>query len=211
MSEEKLTFNASVSEGGKLIAPYRFNDDVARLFAGKDVTITVERKRKKRSANQNAYYWGVIVHLICEAMNWAGENVTATEVHEFLKFRFLLLQKVDTETGKVIWQRSRSTTGLNTVEFMLYIDSCIQFAAEYLNTVIPPPHTMSGEYTFPEFPEKLETREQYVERIGNYVEMIFDIETLHRYFNQVPEWKNDGAIRALFTDRKLKIRSGELS
>lgn len=198
---DKLQFIGSVTDQGRITLPARFKADVVRLFYGHEIAVTVERKRNKRSQNQNAYYWGVVVKMICEAMNDAGENVTPDEVHGFLKFRYLRVQKIDEETGEVIYEFGRSTQKLNTVEFALYLDNCIQFAAHYLNIAIPPPYTCTDEYMFPETAGKLETRADYIARIKSYLDMVFDVDSLKRYFNQVPKWKDDMEIKQAFRSR----------
>ena len=60
-ADEKLEFYGNVSDTGILTVPQKFNTDVGRLFRGREVIVTVQRKRKVRSLDQNAYYWAVIV------------------------------------------------------------------------------------------------------------------------------------------------------
>lgn len=205
--ETKLQFTGSVTESGEITLPQNFKRDVLAAFAGKEIEVTVERKRKKRSLNQNAYYWGIIVAQIHAAMNQSGENVEPNEVHEFLKFRFLRVQKIDEETAELIYEYGRSTQKLNTVEFALYLDNCIQFAAQYLNIVIPPPYTCTDEYMFPETAGKLETRVDYIDRIKECIEMVFDTKSLIRYFNQVSKWENDMEIKQAFRARYDLLRA----
>lgn len=204
-ADNKIEFTASVDADGKITVPHRFDSDVARLFSGKEIVITVERKRKKRSQNQNAYYWAVIVAMITEAMNEAGENVTEDLVHEFLKFRFLRYQKIDPDSGEIVFEYGRSTTALKTFEFAIYIDQCIQFAAEYLQIVIPPPSTQIDRFSFPEYQGKEETREEYLQRIAEEVSNIYHRWQLRKYFNQVPAWIDDQEIRSIFNARRNQI------
>jgi len=106
---------------------------------GKDIAITVERKRKKRSLNQNQYYWGVVVELIYLALKERGWEVNREGTHELLRVRFLSEDKPIGNDGEFV-TRVKSTTELDSVEFGTYIECCKQFAAEYLNTVIPEPN-----------------------------------------------------------------------
>ena len=204
-ADEKLEFYGSVSDNGVLTVPQKFNTDVGRLFRGREVIVTVQRKRKVRSLDQNAYYWAVIVPNICDALNDAGEVVTRQEVHEFLKFRFLRVQKIDYDSGEVIYEYGRSTTSLKTYEFCLYIDNCIRFGAEYLGITIPLPNEVLETYTFPEQQGKAEPREVYLERIGGYIADIPDRRTLRQYFNKNKDWENDAEIRALFNLRREQL------
>ena len=205
-TDEKLQFDGVVNEDGTMIVPRRFKPDVVRLFLGKEITITVERKRRKRSLNQNAYYWAVVVQMICDAMNENEDNVLPSQVHEFLKHRFLKVQKIDHETGEILYEYSRTTTALKTFEFSLYIDQCIQFAAEYLKIQVPPPHTQSETYSFPEYQGKKEQRDKYLKRIEEFLMDIQHRWQLEKYFRQVPEWSKDEEIRKLFNERWKDLR-----
>lgn len=205
-ADEKLIFNGMVEDNGEITLPRRFNTDVARLFQGREIVLTVERKRKKRTLDQNAYYWAVIVEQICEAMNDAGENVTPKEVHEFLKFRFLKVQKINQETGEVLWEYGRSTSSLKTFEFSLFLDDCIQFAAEYLGIKIPLPYTQTETYALPEYQGATESRPDYLERIAGYLKDITHPWQLQKFFEQNPGWNIDVEVRHLFNLRWLELR-----
>jgi hypothetical protein len=106
----------------------------------KQLVFTVEEFRQKRSSPQNRYYHGVVVELIYRGMQDAGIDrlydhgpmLTKDRTHDYLKDMFL---KAPGPFGEI----TRSTTELNTQEFGEYIERCVQFAAEYLNVVIPPP------------------------------------------------------------------------
>jgi hypothetical protein len=98
--------------------------------------------RNKRSLQQNAYYWGVVVSMVHEGMRDMGNDVSIQETHEFLKSRFNTKEVVNTTVGEVM-AFPVSTTELNKEEFGQYIERVQQFAAEYLNIAIPNP----GEQT----------------------------------------------------------------
>lgn len=107
---------------------------------GASVVFTVEEFKDKRSNQANRYYHGVVVHLIADALKdagWEPSECTHDAVHEMLKRRFLTVSKRLNEEEYI--DRTRSTTELDKEEFSAYIEHCVQFAAEYLSTVIPPP------------------------------------------------------------------------
>ena len=205
-ADEKIQIYGKVTDTGEITLPRRFKPDVARLFSGREIVVTVERKRKKRSLNQNAYYWAVVVKMICEAMNDAGDMVSSQDVHEFLRFRFLKIQKIDEETAELLYEYSRSTSALKTFEFAEYIERCIQFAAEYLNIEIPTPYSERDNYSFPEQPGKKETRDEYLSRISEYVLDIFDRNHLRKYFEQNPDWQSDVEVKTLFNARWAALK-----
>lgn len=138
--EEKLTYTGRVDENGKAILPAaKMRQEIARLFAGKEIEVRIMRRRKHRSDNQNRYYWGVVVPMIQAGIKDMGDVAGTDEVHELLKARFLGRDKIDQGTGEFLYRLPGSTASLSTVEFLEYIAHCQQFAAEYLGVIIPDP------------------------------------------------------------------------
>lgn len=89
------------------------------------VQLTVRPARKKRSSQQNKFYWGVVIKLIAEELGYDSD-----ELHEALKWKFLKVNNPKLPTV-------RSTAKLSTVEFMDYIDQIVRFASQELNIIIP--------------------------------------------------------------------------
>lgn len=118
------TFHGRV-EGGKLQINNlsAFNKWLATLKG--PVEITVKKKRKDRTLNQNSYYW-VCLTIIAEELGYYPE-----ELHDTFKAMFL----VD-YSGKL--PVVRSTTRLNTVEFSDYFEKVAREAA-ILGIVLPDP------------------------------------------------------------------------
>ena len=135
----KLIFSGEVSETGKLtiIRRKQFLEELF-MFAGKKVEIRVEKKRKKRSTLQNAYYWSVVIPMVKKGYYDVGDIYTLKETHNELKKMFIIKEKVNYKTGE-IKQITGSTTELTTTEMMEYFAQIQQFAAEYLSIVIPDP------------------------------------------------------------------------
>lgn len=135
----KTTIHSRV-EGGKLIVNRNKLAAVVATFENKEVSITVELRRRKRSLEQNAYYWGVVIELIRHGINDAwGHRLTKEETHEFLKLRFNAVEYLDESTGEVV-RLPRSTTELTKSEFEDYQTDCKNFAKEYLGFTIPDPN-----------------------------------------------------------------------
>jgi hypothetical protein len=115
--------------------------ETIKSFEGKDVLITFEKPKKKRSNNQNSYYWGIVIVLIKSALKDTGNNLNTNDVHDLLRLKFLKETiSIKEETGEVI-ERVKSTTELTTSQFMDYIAEIQQFAAEYFDVIIPDPNT----------------------------------------------------------------------
>ncbi len=102
------------------------------------IVLSVVTKWKRRSNNQNAYYWGVIISMVKEAMNSHGNDFDSQEVHEFLKKEFNYEEKQIGE-GYFI-KMPRSTIRLTTCEFSIYKDRIQEFAYTVLGIYIPDPN-----------------------------------------------------------------------
>lgn len=139
----KMTYNAKI-EGGKLKLTNKsgFINDIG-VFEGKEVVLTVERKKNKRSLQQGRYYWGCVVPIVKEGlidMGWERDKIGSSErVHELLKHLFCAKIELANEvTGEVI-EMPPTTTELTTTGMMDYIDDIQRWAAEFLGIHIPDP------------------------------------------------------------------------
>lgn len=126
-------------ESGKISNP----QEIKKLFAELQDGIYLVRvaTRKARSLDQNEYYWGVVCDMVRDALNDSGyrEVKTPEDAHEIMKMLFLKKKKYNRKNGRTT-QTIGSTTTLTTVEFNIYIDEIIQWAAEYLSIQIPLPN-----------------------------------------------------------------------
>lgn len=128
----KLTYFGRVENGVlKLRNRKQLSEDL-KQFEGKDVEITFERKRSKRSDNQNRYWWSCMTILGSEL------GYRKDEMHEICKFMFLKTEKVDEKTGEA-FQYLRSSTELNKMEFADMTSNLIQWASEH-GIILPLPN-----------------------------------------------------------------------
>lgn len=98
---------------------------------GKFAKITIEERKKKRSLNQNNFYWGCVVPAIVNMFNEAGNNVDSDQAHEFLKAEVgKLNQKIIMPDGEIMTV-SGSTASLTTMEFEDYLTKCRAWAATW--------------------------------------------------------------------------------
>ena len=124
-------------------ARYRWRDAL-RMLSGKAVTITIERKRRSRSIQQNRYYFGVIVEMITRQLIADGWEVSKEDVHEMMKVKFATKELFNESTGEVM-QTTRSTTDMSTTEFEEFNEACRRWAAEILGMNIPDPNQYEFE------------------------------------------------------------------
>lgn len=99
-------------------------------YNDKQVILTLDVKRKRRSDNQNRYYWAVIIKILSTYFGYEQE-----EMHEALKMMFLKVHGGDGKPDTI-----RSTSKLTTLEFNDYIDRVIRWASKDFSIVLPDPN-----------------------------------------------------------------------
>lgn len=135
----KLTIQTTITNG-KVTRNLNLLRDAFASFEGKNVNVTIERVKKKRSNPQNSYYWSTIIPIMRNALKEAGHTLTNENTHELLKLRFLKeTVLLNEETGECI-ERIKSTTELSTSGMMDYFAEITVFAAEYFGVQIPEPN-----------------------------------------------------------------------
>lgn len=107
--------------------------------AGKAVRIVISPYKKRRSTNQNAYYWAVVIPPILAMFREAGNNVDAEDVHEFLKENVGKLRQVFVTPDGEVLSGTGSTARLTTMEMEVYLEKVRAWAAEF-DLAIPLPN-----------------------------------------------------------------------
>jgi hypothetical protein len=130
MSIKKKHFGIVAEDGVEVV----FDDIVSwkqdKLnHRGKKVAITIERRKKHRSGNQNRYFHSVIVPMIAEEM-----GCELDEAKDALKWEFLRFQL---ECGA--WT-VKATSNLSTVEMEEFHSKCRQLGSQMFGCYIPKPH-----------------------------------------------------------------------
>jgi len=95
--------------------------------------ITVQYKKPKRSIQQNNYYWGVVLSMMCSESGY-----TASELHEILKGEILGYKEIEFNDRKHLIPKS--TTKLTTSEMEDYLEHCRRIGAEHYDILIPLPN-----------------------------------------------------------------------
>jgi hypothetical protein len=109
-------------------------------FEGKDIIITFDKPKKKRSNPQNSYLWSVLYPITQNAIkNEWGEVWNIEKVHDFYKIQFNVIEKVNEETGQVI-KLPKSTTENTTTQQEEYHLQIREFLKEWFNVVAPLPN-----------------------------------------------------------------------
>lgn len=148
----EIIYSGWIKDGELIIDHYSHFKNEIQLQKDCTIEIIVRRKVKKRSLNQNAYYWGVVIPAIQKAIKELGERLNLNETenwlidflaatdseftHTFLKNKFIERLHVDEYTGEII-EVKPSTRKLNKENFSEYLEKVIQFANEVLEIEIP--------------------------------------------------------------------------
>lgn len=138
---KKITLISSVVNGA-LKRNRNLIKSAIQSFEGKDIEITIQRKRKNRSNNQNAYYWGCVLPLVQQGLiDATGETRDLNSIHYQILLPLLSVDRdiINTDTGQVISEKITSSE-MTTTEFMEYISSIQKWSAEFLNIYIPDPN-----------------------------------------------------------------------
>lgn len=141
----KIEALGKVNENGELIIHNsKVFTELLLNLRNKDVEITISKRRKKRSGNQNRYYFGVLIPCIQQGLfDTQGEWLNTEEVHAFLKVHFNYKEITNTSNGEMV-KLGKTTTELSTIEFEEYQDKCRIFADEFLNVIIPLPNQQAS-------------------------------------------------------------------
>lgn len=114
--------------------------DAIKSFNGFDVVLTIAKAKKKRSNNQNAYYWGLLIPLTQNAIKteW-GEIWSKEKTHDFYKLHFNYVEKVNENTSEVI-KIPKSTTDNTTTQQEEYHAQIREFLKDWFNVTAPLPN-----------------------------------------------------------------------
>lgn len=137
----KIETFGQIKEDGKIYFSKRnqFDDEIKSLFkAGTRCLITVEKVSKKRSNQQNRYYW-LVINIIKNELNKNNWKLTDKNVHEIMKLRFLKTDIINESTGEIL-PLLKSTSDLTTTEEMEYLSDVCTYGRENLGCNIPEPN-----------------------------------------------------------------------
>lgn len=106
----------------KLIINFANKEQVGRLvehlqnLSNELYDITIKKHKRKRSIEQNSYYWSCVIAPLANHFGYTSE-----EMHEELKLLFNRCVRESKVTGKVL-EYGGSTTDFNTTEMEIYLD-----------------------------------------------------------------------------------------
>lgn len=108
------------------------------LDKSKEYRVYFSDKKKNRSLNLNAYYWGVVLKILEEHTGYYDN-----ELHKMCKREYLLRTRFNNK-GEVE-EYIESTTVLNNQEFIKYIDKIIVWGSTFFGCYFPEPNEIEEE------------------------------------------------------------------
>jgi hypothetical protein len=138
---KKISITSSVVNGN-LKRNRQLIIDALKNFEGKNIQITIEKATKKRSNQQNRFYYGVCLPLLQKGLHDAtGEVRDINSIHYQIVLPLLSPKReiVNTQTGEIITEHLTSSQ-MTTSEFMDFIVNIQKWSAEFLQVDIPNPN-----------------------------------------------------------------------
>jgi hypothetical protein len=127
-------------KNGSLTRNRNLIKDAIATFEGKQVVIKIEKFKKKRSTQQNRFYYGVIIPIVQNCLKEAGHIMTNESTHDLIKLKFLKETLFVNETTGEVIERIKSTTELSTSQFMDLLAEINNFTFEYFGVILPSPN-----------------------------------------------------------------------
>lgn len=135
----KFVFHGKTINGKPKISRRSELDEVLQSFEGKDFTLTIEKKKKSRSNEQNRYLHALFT-IFRNELNALGNRFTMEQVKELCKAKFATVDMVNEATGEIIGQRIKGTSEMTTTELNEFIENIIEWAATMFHIVLPYPN-----------------------------------------------------------------------
>lgn len=127
-------------KNGSLTRNVNLIKDAIQTFEGKQIIIKIEKAKKKRSTQQNRFYYGVIIPIVQNCLKEAGHVMTNESTHDLIKLKFLKETLFVNETTGEVIERIKSTTELSTSQFMDLLAEINNFTFEYFGVSLPSPN-----------------------------------------------------------------------
>jgi len=127
-------------ENGKFASNKPMIAKILSAYNGHTIDVIFKKRFNKRSNQQNAYYWAVVIPIMQNAIaDMWGELYSKEQVHELLKSNCNYEEIGNENTGEVI-RRIKSTTENNTINQENFHECCRRLAKDYFNVDIPLPN-----------------------------------------------------------------------
>ena len=139
MEPSKFIAYGEIDAEGKASAyDKRVVHDFCKMHPNSRLEITYKIIKDKGTEAQRGYYWGVVVPNVQMGLRDLGVTMGGEKVHDMLRQRSTV-GVVAVPIKEQVFSAILSTSSFSKEDWMMYIDECIQFAAEELSVVVPEP------------------------------------------------------------------------
>lgn len=149
---KKLSYNVTIKPDGTWLINPRVRDEVNKTFHKRGENAYIEMSfigiDKKRTDDQNAYYWAVVVPIVTAGFILQGNNLRIGSNRDYMLVHNLLKERFITEGDMVMWDRNgnkynlneKTTTNLDTRAFAKYLRDIKAWSFDCLGVDIPEPN-----------------------------------------------------------------------
>lgn len=124
-------FTLRAPEAWKALAAFVAANAKACIERGRPLRVIVTTDEKKRNAEQNRFYWGLVLTTIAEQSWVEGRQFDKDVWHEHLARKFGVCDEVVLPDGEIVMRR-KSTTQMTVGEFSDYLTRVQAYAATEL-------------------------------------------------------------------------------
>lgn len=138
------TFLATIKNGKLQFTSFRAWQTFVSQLEGCAIEVTIKKQSKRKSTQANRYYWGVVVECCRQGMEaMDGNQWTGEEAHELLK---CYCNAKELKAGMNTVKVAKTTKGMESEEFTMYIDRCIKWIYEVFGIHVPSSDDVYTEY-----------------------------------------------------------------
>lgn len=122
-----------IRNGSILAAAFAFVKANAKVFAdrGRPLRMILTSEERKRNAEQNRFYFGVVLRDI-SAQAWVdGQQFGKAAWHEYFATEYGVMEEIRLPFGEIVLRR-KSTTDMTVKEFSKYLNQIQAYAANEL-------------------------------------------------------------------------------
>jgi len=139
---QNLTLRAVITNGTIKFLNKFFLNNLLKQFEGQEVSVIITDEKRKRSAQQNNWYWGVAIPVIQEGIKeQTGEKYKKDDIHDYNISKIMKpeanVKVVNGET--IVVYKIKRTSEMKVTEFMDFKDKIQEYWSER-DIIVPDPN-----------------------------------------------------------------------
>lgn len=134
-----MEFSGVVHQGHLPLVIRKYIAESIKTFEGKMVNITIEGAKKKRSLNQNAYWFGMLEKYAVPVFRGYGDSWSSFSIHEYV-MNELGYHEVHTDKKGRLFATRKHSSDMKTAEFEEFLERARAYLATEHGVGIPLPN-----------------------------------------------------------------------